>query len=140
MPLRHNFEAFEKAFLRMLSRRREDQIDISKTVILDTLTFLILASPVDQGRYKGAHEITFGEPATSTGLTIRGSGETQSAGKRKLSELKLETLKTHGKIFITNPLIYAWAIERGHSKKAPKGVYRRGQVHAQRLYTRITTG
>jgi len=120
----------------MLSQRREKQLEISRIVILDALTFMVLRSPVgDTGLYRSNHEITFGSPATNATLVVRSEGELIDAGRQKLKEL---TLEKHGKVFIANPLIYAWPLEVGHSKQAPQGVYRIAQAHAKRLWTRLT--
>lgn len=84
---------------------------------------LVDTAPVDTGRFKANMQITVNEPALhSLNKYDREGNNTKAEGKRDLYEF------LHGggavkKIYFSNMLIYANALEYGHSKQAPSGVF-----------------
>lgn len=83
---------------------------------------LVNGSPVDTGRFKGNWQITANAPPMyAVNEYDRDGGETIARGKRALTSL----LRGGGgvrSIHFSNMLIYANALEYGHSKQAPSGV------------------
>lgn len=75
---------------------------------------LVALSPVDTGRYKANHIISIGSPNFSqlSSITEQGSGVVLTIPRH-----------TYPTIYIQNNLPYAGALENGHSRQAPTGVY-----------------
>lgn len=84
---------------------------------------LVDIAPVDTGRFKGNMQITANKPPLYALNQYDKDGEkTKAEGKRALYAL------LHGggavkSIYFSNMLIYANALEYGHSKQAPEGVF-----------------
>lgn len=83
---------------------------------------LVNGSPVDTGRFKGNWQVTANAPPMyAVNEYDRDGSETIARGKRALTSL----LRGGGgvrSIHFSNMLIYANALEYGHSKQAPSGV------------------
>lgn len=83
---------------------------------------LVNGSPVDTGRFKGNWQITANEPPLYALNEYDKKGDrTISKGKAKLNSL-LSGGGAIRSIYFSNMLIYANALEYGHSKQAPAGV------------------
>lgn len=97
------------------------------------LNNLILRSPVDTGRYRANHILSFGAPDDAVRFELDKSGSaTLAAGIAVLSSIP------HGKfpiIHIQNNLPYAESLENGSSKQAPAGVYSLAFASAVAAYT-----
>lgn len=81
---------------------------------------VITKSPVDTGAYRGSHEVTINQPAT----TYRKSDD--KSGSSTLAKGLLVSSKTKlGEVVYVQTLIpYGIPIENGHSEwQAPQGVY-----------------
>lgn len=84
---------------------------------------LVDGSPVDTGRFRGNMQITANKPPLFALNQYDKDGEkTKAEGKRVLYAL------LHGggavrSLYFSNMLIYANALEYGHSKQAPAGVF-----------------
>lgn len=69
---------------------------------------LVMLSPVDTGRYRNNHHISFDAPSFAVdgafGLVLPPAG-------------------TYPTVYIQNNLPYALRLEHGHSKQAPTGIY-----------------
>lgn len=83
---------------------------------------LVNGSPVDTGRFKGNWQVTANSPPLyAVNEYDRDGSETIARGKRAITAL----LRGGGavkSIHFSNMLIYANALEYGHSKQAPAGV------------------
>lgn len=75
--------------------------------IADCINNVIALSPVDTGRYKGAHHISTGSPSYAM------------SGAQWVNIPKGE----FATVFIQNNLPYCERLENGHSQQAPTGVY-----------------
>lgn len=97
------------------------------------LNNLILRSPVDTGRYRANHILSFGAPDDAVRFELDKNGSTTLAtGIAALSTIP------HGKfpiIHIQNNLPYAEALEVGSSRQAPQGVYGLSFAMALAAYT-----
>ena len=121
MGIKHNFKQFLRRFKHVIDNNEEARLILARELIITTYSHILLTSPVDSGRYRGANELTMNEPATSSPIDVRERDVALSQAQQNL-DLK-KGIKSQ-KVFITNPLVYAWRIENGHSKiQAPNGVY-----------------
>lgn len=79
-----------------------------RAFIGDFYNNLVMLSPVDTGRYKNNHHISFNAPSYAVdgafGLVFPPTG-------------------AYPTVYIQNNLPYALRLEHGHSKQAPTGVY-----------------
>lgn len=81
---------------------------------------VIVRSPVDKGEYRGSHEVTINQPATTYRKNYDKSGSsTLAKGLLVASKTKLGDV-----VFVQTLIPYGIPIENGHSKEqAPQGVY-----------------
>lgn len=90
-----------------------------RVIALALLNEIVLRSPVDTGRFLGNNIVSVGAPVYASSESLDPSGsETIQRGLSMMSGLEPYT-----QVYIQNNLPYATALEDGHSKKAPGGVY-----------------
>lgn len=90
-----------------------------RVIALAMLNEIVLRSPVDTGRFRGNNIVSVGAPVyVDPGYQDKNGSETVRRGLSALSGLEPFT-----QVFLQNSLPYAEAIENGHSKQAPSGVY-----------------
>lgn len=90
-----------------------------RVIALAMLNEIVLRSPVDTGRFRGNNIVSVGAPVYASSESIDPSGsETIQRGLSAMSGLEPYT-----QVYIQNNLPYATALEDGHSKQAPGGVY-----------------
>lgn len=83
---------------------------------------LVKASPVDTGRFRGNWQITANKPPLyALNNYDRDGADTIAEGKRALYAIMRGGGAVRS-IYFSNMLIYANALEYGHSKQAPAGV------------------
>ena len=83
---------------------------------------LVKASPVDTGRFRGNWQITANNPPLyALNNYDRDGADTIAEGKRALYAIMRGGGAVRS-IYFSNMLIYANALEYGHSKQAPAGV------------------
>lgn len=83
---------------------------------------LVKASPVDTGRFRGNWQITANRPPLyALNNYDRDGADTIAEGKRALYAIMRGGGAVRS-IYFSNMLIYANALEYGHSKQAPAGV------------------
>lgn len=96
--------------------------DVVKIMCKDVNEALINGSPVDTGRFKGNWQVTANQiPLHAVNNYDRSGSETIARGNRVIDGL----FKGGGavkSVHFSNMLIYANALEYGHSKQAPNGV------------------
>lgn len=96
--------------------RRMEQIH--RAVGLEALRGVVLMSPVDTGRFRGNWQQTLGSPASGTLEVLdKSGGPTITAGEAVLSAVPAFSVT-----WLVNNLDYAVALEKGHSKQAPRGM------------------
>ncbi|WP_182815790.1 HK97 gp10 family phage protein [Pseudomonas putida] len=98
----------------------EEQLALRvRTISMEILQLVLLAAPVDTGRFKGNNIVSIGAPVYTTLDVVDPSGdETLARGLSAMSGLEPYT-----QVFIQNNLVYAVPLEDGHSKQAPAGIY-----------------
>lgn len=90
-----------------------------RVIALAMLNEIVLRSPVDTGRFRGNNIVSVGAPVYASSESLDPSGsETIQRGLSAMSGLEPYT-----QVYIQNNLPYATALEDGHSKQAPGGVY-----------------
>lgn len=83
---------------------------------------LVKASPVDTGRFRGNWQVTANRPPLyALNNYDRDGSDTIAEGKRALYAIMRGGGAVRS-IYFSNMLIYANALEYGHSKQAPAGV------------------
>ncbi|UTQ80547.1 hypothetical protein Motto_11 [Pseudomonas phage Motto] len=84
---------------------------------------LVYLAPVDTGRFRANMQITANKPPLyALNDYDKDGGDTKARGKRQLYALLHGGGAIHS-IYFSNMLIYANALEYGHSKQAPAGVF-----------------
>lgn len=84
---------------------------------------LVDAAPVDTGRFKANMQITANKPPLyALNDYDKDGNDTKARGKRQLYALLHGGGAIHS-LYFSNMLIYANALEYGHSKQAPAGVF-----------------
>ena len=87
---------------------------------------VVMASPVDTGRFRANWQVTLNVPATGTVGHIPGrkgstGGANAAAQMAQLAQVTSNySLESSGIIWIVNNLEYGPALNNGHSKQAPK--------------------
>lgn len=110
------------ALSREFNRIALDKARLAKEIAIQALADLQTLSPVDTGRYRGAHDLTISEPSTVAPVSVRKEEEAIIEAQSRLGAFR--TIPQNGvDIYIGNNLVYAWPIENGHSGQAPQGVY-----------------
>ncbi len=110
------FTAAIEKFVRIAEGRADETV---RRIALGILANVVVASPVDTGRFRGNWQVGLGSRSTDTGSEDKGGGDTISRGQRAL-----ETFKAGGVVYLSNSLPYAMALEYGHSQQAPRGMVR----------------
>ena len=136
MILKTNFPRFSKSIQKDFDRWDGDKKTLIETVAIQALADLQELSPVDTGTFRASHNLSVGTQDTDTttrkkGKHTKSKGDEDKASFNKaLRQLRDKEIKHGTSIFITNNLVYAQAIEHGHSKQAPRGVYRLAEIRA----------
>jgi hypothetical protein len=90
-----------------------------RVIALAMLNEIVLRSPVATGRFRGNNLVSVGAPVYSSIEAVdKSGGDTIQRGLSVMSGLEPFT-----QVFIQNNLPYAQALEDGHSKQAPGGIY-----------------
>ena len=97
-----------------------DGSELQRKITAAMLQGVILKSPVDNGAFRGNHRVSIGSvDYTKDFQKFDKSGTATIAdGMAKILNVKLGM-----RVFISNNLSYAIALENGHSKQASLGVY-----------------
>ncbi|WP_423812406.1 HK97 gp10 family phage protein [Pseudomonas asiatica] len=90
-----------------------------RVIALAMLNEIVLRSPVDTGRFRGNNIVSIGAPVRVPAETLDKSGG--ATIQRGLSVMT--GLEPYTQVFIQNSLPYSEALEKGHSKQAPAGIY-----------------
>lgn len=90
-----------------------------RVIALAMLNEIVLRSPVDTGRFRGNNIVSVGTPVYAPVESLDKSGG--ATIQRGLSVMT--GLEPYTQVFLQNSLPYAEALENGHSKQAPAGIY-----------------
>lgn len=90
-----------------------------RIISMALLSEIVTRSPVDTGRFRANNQVSIGSPDYSvTDAADKSGGATLQQGSAVIAQGK-----PYSVIYIQNNLPYAEALENGHSKQAPTGVY-----------------
>lgn len=107
------------AWINAVENGLEDVIEIFGGKVQEAL---VKASPVDTGRFRGNWQVTANRPPLyALNNYDRDGSDTIAEGKRALHAIMRGGGAVRS-IYFSNMLIYANALEYGHSKQAPAGV------------------
>jgi len=97
-----------------------DGTELQRKITAAILQGVVLKSPVDTGTFRGNHRVSIGSvDYTKDFQKIDKSGTTAIAdGMAKVLSIQIGM-----RVFISNNLPYAVALENGHSGQAPLGIY-----------------
>ena len=129
------------------------QRNIVKTVAIQGFSNIQTRSPVDTGLFRASHELTIGKPSERHGRIpsykqkrdnmagLRSKYAEQAKERLDQSKNRLQGIPAKGNftIWITNNLKYAKALEDGHSKQAPKGVYKIVGLEVSNMFKRAAS-
>ncbi len=92
---------------------------VIKKITFDIFRRVIMKTPVDSGRARGAWSVSIGEPAAGSNRPLDPSGNATASEVAGVVNGQM----TAGKIiFLTNTLPYILRLEEGYSKQAPIGM------------------
>jgi hypothetical protein len=107
--------------LTRFGQKTENQMSkIVRKIVLDLHTRLVMRAPVDTGRFRANNSISLNTLPTGATLVLDPNG----AGTIQVGQQVMAAFKLGDTIFLYNNVEYALALEYGHSKQAPAGVYR----------------
>ncbi|TCM62308.1 hypothetical protein EC844_12536 [Acinetobacter calcoaceticus] len=114
-------------------RQSDEQL---RKVAMETLRGVIVGSPVDEGAFRSNHRVSIGAPDASV---TEGNGNKAPRGDEDMATMetgkqKILTAHIGDVVYIQNNLPYAIALENGHSKQAPLGVYAIAHLNAKNKF------
>ena len=91
---------------------------VVRKVCLDSLTRVVMQTPVDTGRARGNWMCGIG------GIPIGDVGDVDRGGGKTIERIStvVDGAKTGTVVYLTNTLPYIMALEQGSSKQAPAGM------------------
>jgi hypothetical protein len=141
MASSHNFNAAYASFSHLVAGTEEKKGEIVRALALTTLSDLQFLSPVDTGRYRSSHDLTIDrasdfhpvDPVVPDGekpkYSPAAAGSQLAVGDQRLRAVK--RLPPRLRIYISTNVVYANALEHGHSMQAPAGVYWIARIRAK---------
>lgn len=120
---------FEKSIENFIKKAKKNPELVVRQVTIKLYSQIILASPVDTGRFRMNWQATYGSPAT--GIII---GDDPS-GSRAIARATNFVMNSPewDEFRFTNNLPYAERLEYGYSRQAPQGMVRVTVSRFQRL-------
>jgi len=114
---------------RLAAKSRLKLETVARKATFDLFRSAVLRSPVDTGRFRANHNVSYGTPNyTTTDSTASGRGLAEAQ--------KALSLPVGGVVYMTNALPYARRLEYGWSKQAPAGIYRVSAIEFSRWVQR----
>lgn len=136
--IHHNFRTVWRGVLNHLNKWDEEKVRAVKQIALQALTDAVTISPVDKGFYRSAHTLSIQEPVIRVPESPEDQGSTIERGRQALGKVTPQIIRKGLKIFLSNGIAYAQALEDGWSEQAPQGVYgivrRRAQNRLNRVF------
>lgn len=90
-----------------------------KRITARMLQGVVFRSPVDTGAYRGNHRVGVGKVDYTTSLN-----DTANVSTSRGLPIIMQNGGLGKVVYISNNLPYAIALENGHSKQAPMGIYK----------------
>lgn len=108
-------DRFRKQVAKFCEKVEKRPEQAARAIALGLLRSVVMASPVDTGRFRGNWNVQFDAAPQVSANMDTGGGGTISRGLEMLNKFKLGM----SRIFILNHLPYSIELEYGHSKQAP---------------------
>lgn len=105
---------------RFAARAQGNADQVLRKVALDMMGRIVRRSPVDTGRFRNNWLASVGHMATITTDIVDKSGQAAIAR----ATTAVGTARMGQRIYLSNSLPYARALEYGHSRQAPQGMVR----------------
>lgn len=103
------------------TRKAKTRLDtVTQEINMEILARIVMRSPVDTGLFRGNWQVGIGRKPRGVLTHLDRDGAETIA---RLSGT-IQTVRAGQKLFFTNNLPYALALEYGHSKQAPAGMVR----------------
>lgn len=118
----YSIREFTASIDKWISQVESGLEDVVQELCKDVHKALVMGSPVDTGRFRGNWQITFNR------IPLHAVNNYDKSGQRTIAEGNqiIEGMFARGaaitSVHFSNMLIYANALEYGHSKQAPSGV------------------
>ncbi|EOW6511525.1 HK97 gp10 family phage protein [Cronobacter malonaticus] len=123
--------AFMASINAFVDRAKANQEQVIRKVFLGIHTRLVMMSPVLTGRFRGNWQIGLDNlPEGTLDVYDKTGTETIARGALVIEQFKVG-MKS---VYFTNNLPYAYALEMGHSQKAPAGMVRVTAAEFQRFF------
>lgn len=90
--------------------------DVARAVPVELASRVILASPVDTGRFRGNWNVATNRVDATT------TDDTDKGGDKAIGRAQAVKVQLGDDVYVTNNLPYAQALENGHSQQAPAGM------------------
>lgn len=117
--------------LRRFRSNTEKKLDmIVRKIVFDVYRRIVKRSPVDTGRFRANNQISLNSLPPDSVFQF---GKNRGAILRKGQDV-LKAFELGDTVFIYNNVVYALALEYGHSQQAPEGIYR---ISVQELMAHI---
>lgn len=128
MPLTSNIDQFLRETNREVEKLLEQQQSQGKKIVLQAYDSIINLSPVATGLFRTSNILT---------INTRDNQEYTRPNQQRLVAgeflINATTLKNGDQIIIQNNLQYGPALEAGHSRQAPQGIYGVTEQRIRRL-------
>lgn len=108
-----------------------------RAIALQLFGAIIKDTPVDTGRLRGNWQTTIGTPASGSFENSKDRNGSVSGGSMRA---RVGQYKVGQKLFLTNNLPYAKAIEDGHSKQRPFGMVKTNVALFKAIVARTARG
>jgi hypothetical protein len=120
-----NFREFDGKLREFNVKIKSDAEKTVRRVAFAVDKAVVLASPVDTGRFRANWQVTLNVPASGMADFVPGSkgstgGANAAAAMSQLAMVMKNYRLNHGIIYIVNNTEYGPALNNGHSKQAPK--------------------
>lgn len=142
MSIEHNFDQCFAALEREIEGRREEAASAVRAVAIQAVADIQRISPVDTGRFRASHQLSIDEVIPGEAPAGKSPGEYVGQTAERLNDANqrlagIRRIERDLSIFICSSLPYAMALEHGHSKQAPAGVYAVAAQRAERTIARL---
>jgi hypothetical protein len=126
--------SFASSVAAQAAKQKAALMYVRKAALLDLCGKVISRTPVLTGALQGNWQSSIGTPRTGK-LNIRPMNMAIAEMVAAVSQLASD-----GVFYLRNNLDYAWAIEMGHSSKAPAGMLRRTVAEVNRVVRKAMRG
>lgn len=118
----YQIRTFHDTVAKWIAKSQQGLEDVVRIMVANIHKDLVYGSPVDTGRFRANWQITANLPPYYALNQYDKDGKKTIAEGRRVTNAILSRGAAVTTIYFSNMLIYANALEYGHSKQAPAGV------------------